>query len=73
MFLIVLLEEPRINRMTVKPHFSIFSEIQVDRECHRVNCNILGELFLLLMSEYATCSDNYIFEVRRGGFLRFGQ
>ena len=34
--------EPHVNRMTVKPHFS---ETQNDRECGRLNCNILGELF----------------------------
>ena len=31
-----------LKRMTVKPHFS---ETQNDRECGRVNCNILLGLF----------------------------
>ena len=34
--------EPGINRITVKSHFS---ETQDDRDCQRVNCKILGELF----------------------------
>ena len=61
--------ESRINHMTVKPHFS---EIQDDRECHRLNCNSLGGyLILILMNEYAICSDNRIF-VARGSFPKFG-
>ena len=35
-----LLLEPRMT--WVKPNFS---ETQDDRECHRVNCKILGEIF----------------------------
>ena len=34
--------------MTVKSHFS---DTQVDRECHSVNCNILGELFNFAFDE----------------------
>ena len=58
--------------MTMKPHFS---ETQNDREYGRVKCNILGGLFnvLIFMSEYALCSDNYIFVARGGTFLKFGQ